>query len=199
MKKALLMVSVASAAFLLNAEVVKIELPPETAVYKQAPGADLANAQCLTCHSMDYISSQPPMPRAFWKGSVDKMIGKYGAPIPADQVEPLVDYLVRNYGIETNTVSAPFQVTAPAGKIDIKEVAIKSGCFNCHQVGMKIIGPSYKEVAAKYKNDPDALTKVSKQITDGGYGKWGTIPMPPYKQLSASEVKALAEWVLAQK
>jgi mono/diheme cytochrome c family protein len=72
---------------------LKIELPLETAVYKTGPGSDLANAQCLTCHSAEYVTTQPPLPRTFWKGSVDKMIGKYGAPVPQDQIDALVDYL----------------------------------------------------------------------------------------------------------
>ena len=67
------------ATFVATAAPVKIELPRETDVYRAAPGADLANAQCLTCHSADYAAMQPPMPAKFWKGAVDKMIGKYGA------------------------------------------------------------------------------------------------------------------------
>jgi cytochrome c551/c552 len=188
--------------FIAQSEVVKIELPPETAVYKSAPGADLANAQCLTCHSADYASSQPPMPAKFWKGAVDKMIAKYGAPIPTNQVDQIVDYLAVNYGTEkTNAIAATSVATAKNDNaaLDAKALAIKNGCFNCHQVGMKIIGPAYKDVAAKYKADPEALMKVSHQITDGGSGKWGPIPMPPFKQLSEPEVKTLAEWVLSQK
>ena len=62
---------------------VKIELPPETISFKLAPGSEIANGQCLTCHSVEYVSTQPPMPRAFWAGSVKKMMDKYSAPVPA--------------------------------------------------------------------------------------------------------------------
>ena len=51
-------------------------------------------------------ASQPPMPRAFWKGSVQKMQQKYGAPIPDEQVEAVVDYLTKNYGVSSNGASA---------------------------------------------------------------------------------------------
>ena len=63
-----------------------ITLPPETAAFKPGAGAELAAGQCLVCHSAQYVSTQPVMPRAFWKASVEKMQKKYGAPIPDDQV-----------------------------------------------------------------------------------------------------------------
>src|SRR5215472_15799879 len=86
--------------FFLDAAVLEIQLPPETTSFKQDIGAEIANAQCLVCHSVEYVSTQPPMPRAFWKSSIQKMQQKYSAPIPDDQVEALADYLTRNYGSE---------------------------------------------------------------------------------------------------
>ncbi|HEV7403195.1 MAG TPA: cytochrome c [Chthoniobacteraceae bacterium] len=77
-----------------------ITLPPETATLKPGAGAEVATGQCLVCHSAQYISTQPVMPRAFWKASVEKMQKKYGAPIPDDQVALLVEYLVHTYGSE---------------------------------------------------------------------------------------------------
>lgn len=77
---------------------VKLELPAETATLKSGPGVELATANCLTCHSVEYISTQPKLTRTAWKASVDKMKGKFGAPIPDDQVEKLADYLAAAYG-----------------------------------------------------------------------------------------------------
>src|SRR6266446_4255689 len=88
--------------FVGQAVALDIQLPPETSAFKQDTGAEIANGQCLTCHSVEYVVMQPPMPRAFWKGSVQKMQQKYGAPIPDDQVEAVVDYLTKNYGVSTN-------------------------------------------------------------------------------------------------
>lgn len=79
---------------------MKFSLPPETNKFKSGPGSEIAVAQCVICHSADYISTQPPMPRAFWRAGVQKMQKVYGAPIADAQVEPLVDYLVKNYGDE---------------------------------------------------------------------------------------------------
>src|SRR5438105_3086319 len=64
------------------ASAVDIQLPPETGAFKQAAGAELANGQCLVCHSVEYVTTQPRMGRTFWKASVVKMQQKYGAPIP---------------------------------------------------------------------------------------------------------------------
>lgn len=79
---------------------MKIELPAETATLKKAPGAELVTANCLICHSADYIATQPPLPRTFWQGSVKKMQEKFGAPIAPADVEAVVEYLAKNYGAE---------------------------------------------------------------------------------------------------
>ncbi len=79
---------------------VHFELPKETAAYKPGPGVELAKNQCLICHSAEYVSTQPRLPRAFWEANVAKMRDKYGALVPKDQVPALVEYLVKTYGKE---------------------------------------------------------------------------------------------------
>src|SRR5205823_3951860 len=91
-----------------------IQLPPETGTFKQDAGAEIANGQCLICHSVEYVSTQPPMARPFWKSSIQKMQQKYAAPIPDDQVEPLADYLTKNYGIFTNATAGSSPTTTQA-------------------------------------------------------------------------------------
>ena len=77
---------------------LKITIPPETGMLKPGPGVELVQVNCLTCHSVEYISTQPPMPRAFWEASVKKMREKYAAPATDDVVPKLVDYLAAIYG-----------------------------------------------------------------------------------------------------
>jgi hypothetical protein len=74
----------------------RLSLPPETATFKPGPGSEAAMQNCLLCHSVDYISTQPPMTRAAWTATVVKMREKYGAPFGANQVEKVVDYLVKS-------------------------------------------------------------------------------------------------------
>jgi len=76
----------------------KIESPPETGVYRPAPGVELAQAFCLNCHSTEYTEAQPPLPDAYWQGTVKKMKEKFGATLPDDVIAPLTQYLIRAYG-----------------------------------------------------------------------------------------------------
>lgn len=87
-----------SLSALLRAGEVAITLPPETGIYKAAPGVELALANCMICHSTEYVASQPPLPRKFWEATVKKMKEKFGAPTPDAQVAALVDYLAATYG-----------------------------------------------------------------------------------------------------
>ena len=89
----------AIAAASAHAGELKITLPPETGVLKPGPGIELVQAHCMMCHSVEYISTQPPMPRAFWEASVKKMREKYGAPAADDVVPKLVEYLAAIYGV----------------------------------------------------------------------------------------------------
>ena len=82
---------------------VSITLPPETGAYKNAPGVELAQANCVACHSTEYVATQPPMPRKFWEATVKKMKEKFGAPTPDAQVAALIDYLAANYGAREKT------------------------------------------------------------------------------------------------
>ena len=75
----------------------------------------------------------------------------------------------------------------------------KDGCAACHSVDKKIIGPSYQEVAAKYKGDAGAAAKLIKKVKDGGSGVWGPVPMPPNATTSDADIKNLVDWILTLK
>jgi mono/diheme cytochrome c family protein len=100
MKLARLFLLTVSLPSVLFAGEVTITLPPETGSYKAAPGVELAQANCLSCHSTEYVATQPPMPRKFWEATVKKMKDKYGAATPEAQVSALVDYLAATYGAQ---------------------------------------------------------------------------------------------------
>ncbi|UDM50598.1 c-type cytochrome [Cupriavidus sp. MP-37] len=78
-----------------------------------------------------------------------------------------------------------------------QEIANKNACMGCHQVDKKLVGPSYKEVAAKYKGDKNALANLSKKVKSGGSGVWGPVPMPANAAISDADLKTVVEWVLA--
>ena len=78
-------------------------------------------------------------------------------------------------------------------------LAQKKNCMACHAVDKKVLGPSYKDVAAKYKGDKKAADMLAEKIVKGGKGVWGEIGMPANPQVSADEAKKLAAWILATK
>jgi cytochrome c len=79
------------------------------------------------------------------------------------------------------------------------ELAQKKNCLACHAVDKKVIGPAYKEVAAKYAGQKDAAEKLAQKILKGGSGVWGAVPMPANPQVNEAEAKQLATWVLTLK
>lgn len=78
-------------------------------------------------------------------------------------------------------------------------LAKKYNCLACHAKDKKLIGPSYIDVAAKYKADAGAEAKLITKVKNGGSGAWGQIPMPPNATVPDADVKALVKWVLATK
>jgi cytochrome c len=86
---------------------------------------------------------------------------------------------------------------APANASE--ELAKKHGCFACHATDKKLVGPSYKDVAAKYRADKGADAKLFDKVKKGGTGAWGTVPMPPNAHVPDADIKTLVKWVLSQK
>ena len=80
-----------------------------------------------------------------------------------------------------------------------EDLAKKNACTACHAVDKKIVGPGFKEVAAKYRNDKAAEAKLVEKVKKGGVGVWGQVPMPPNSQVSDADVKTLVKWILSLK
>lgn len=91
------------------------------------------------------------------------------------------------------TTGGAYAVDAAAAKA----LASKSACLACHAADKKLVGPAYKDVAAKHKGQADAEAKVAARIKSGGSGTYGAVPMPPQPNLKDDELKLLAAWVLA--
>ncbi|WP_213954233.1 MULTISPECIES: c-type cytochrome [unclassified Variovorax] len=78
-------------------------------------------------------------------------------------------------------------------------LATSKNCMACHTVERKVLGPAFKDVAARYKDDKTAADKLAAKIIKGGSGVWGTLAMPANPQVSESEAARLAAWVLSTK
>ena len=95
------------------------------------------------------------------------------------------------------TVAAGFAVTTPA--LADLQLATAKNCMACHAVDKKLVGPAYKDVAAKYAGQKDAVDKLSAKVMKGGSGVWGPVPMPANTQVTPDEAKKLVAWILTQK
>jgi len=80
-----------------------------------------------------------------------------------------------------------------------EELAKKHACTACHAVDKKVVGPAFKEVAAKYKGNAKAEAMLVDKVKKGGVGVWGQVPMPPNASVPDADVKALVKWVLGLK
>lgn len=78
-------------------------------------------------------------------------------------------------------------------------LARKNDCLGCHAVAVKLVGPAFKDVAAKYADQSDAAERLAESVRNGSVGKWGDLPMPAHPKLSAADAKKLAQWVLKTK
>ena len=79
------------------------------------------------------------------------------------------------------------------------DLAKSKNCMACHAVNNKVVGPAFKEVAAKYAGQADAEDKLTQKVLKGGSGVWGAVPMPANTQVSEAEARTLVKWVLSLK
>ena len=86
----------------------------------------------------------------------------------------------------------------PAARADLA-LATSKACMACHTVDRKVIGPAFKDVAARYKDQKGAADMLAAKILKGGSGAWGPVPMPANTQVSEADAKKLAAWVLTLK
>ncbi len=79
------------------------------------------------------------------------------------------------------------------------DLARQKICLGCHAVDRKLVGPAFKDVAARYAGQKDAVPKLADKIVKGGSGAWGAVPMPANPKVSAEEARQLATWILSLK
>ena len=94
-------------------------------------------------------------------------------------------------------VSACGMLTIGAPALASEQLAKDKNCLACHATDKKLVGPAYKDIAAKYKADKNAQATLVKKVREGGVGVWGQIPMPANPQVNEQEAQALVKWVLS--
>jgi cytochrome c len=113
----------------------------------------------------------------------------------------------KKYGVRVGTVVAVLATAGAMVPIRSAQAAVDAAaaqaiykanaCASCHAVDRKLIGPSYADIAAKYKNDPGAGARLAKVVKNGGSGVWGAIPMPSHPNMSDADIRTVVSWILA--
>ena len=112
--------------------------------------------------------------------------------------------MIRTGFFAAGAMSAIVAFAANAASIDdakAQQLLKSGGCFACHAVDKKVIGPSYKDVAARHKGEKDAVASLEKSVRGGSKGAYGgAMPMPPNpaSKISDADLHELAEWIVAQ-
>ena len=97
------------------------------------------------------------------------------------------------------TIAALTAVAAASPAMADEAMAKAKNCMACHATDKKLVGPSYKDVAAKYGKEAGAADKLAAKIQKGSTGVWGAVPMPPNANVNEAEAKSLATWILSLK
>ena len=192
---------------------VKITLPVETIKLRPSklPGFSLAMQKCTLCHSSDYIDLQPPgMSQGAWTNQVLKMRSAFSAPLNDAEISQIGAYLAVAYGnasendpsiklaSENAIIDSNVGGLNSKNALDIPTLLTVNACVGCHANNAPLIGPSFKSISNRYKNDPIAGEKLMKSIRSGAVGRWGNQPMPPMNTLTDGQIMALIQYVLAQ-
>ncbi|MEN3352954.1 MAG: cytochrome c [Betaproteobacteria bacterium] len=87
----------------------------------------------------------------------------------------------------------------PARAQNVSDQLSKYGCVACHAVDTKLVGPSFKDVAAKFRGKAGAEKELASKIKNGSSGVWGSVPMPPNPTVPDADLNAIVKWILSQK
>lgn len=161
------------------------------------PGSTLTENKCRICHELQHIR-RTPLSRGEWADNLKNMKER-GTPMTDAEMAVILDYLSVYYNREKPAPAPSADTLASASDDPMQKLLGMNGCVACHAVDKRVVGPSFREVAAKYANDAGAAARLAAKIRAGGQGNWGNVPMPPNPALSEKDLHALAGWVLQQK
>jgi sulfite dehydrogenase len=164
-------------------------------------GSDLTTARCATCHDARHIT-RTRLSRGEWEYNIKNMIDR-GAPMAASEIPIILEYLATYYNRDSpapapDPAAAAYGMDAGGGD-PVQQMLTANACSACHTLDARVIGPSFREIAAKFAADADAVARLSKKVRDGGSGNWGNLPMPPHPHLSDVDLGQMVSWILKQR
>lgn len=163
---------------------------PAAAVPLEAPVAMVAAPESAPAQAAEPVTAESNAPAMQEKSAAMK------EPVVAQAAKPAVA------AIPAKVEPAPVAESKPETKVALSEadalaLAKKNGCLVCHSIDKKLVGPAWKDVAAKYRGDAGAEARMMDKIAKGGAGVWGSIAMPPSPKIGEADRQALARFVLS--
>jgi cytochrome c len=146
----------------------------------------------LVASEVKAVEPMPAVPAA--QPGVSKEAEKAGQPVVQSAAAPMP--------VAAKPVVAKPEVKAETALSDAegRKLAQKSGCFACHAIDKKLVGPGWKDIAVKYRGQPSAEARLIDSVSKGSRGVWGGSPMPPNApRVSAGDIQALARFILSLK
>lgn len=173
-----------------------------TSVFSQerliaGPGSTLTENKCKICHELQHIVRAQLSPGE-WADNIKNMKER-GAPMTEAEMAIIHKYLSTYYNREQPAPPPSLDTLAGGGDDPVQKLLNAHACAGCHSLEQRVVGPSFREVAAKYAGVAGAHNRLAKKIRSGGSGVWGAVPMPPNPSLSDADLKAIVGWVLQQK
>jgi cytochrome c551/c552 len=159
------------------------------------PGSTLTENKCRICHELQHIR-RSPLSRGEWADNLRNMKER-GTPMSDAEMALILDYLSTYYN--RDKPAPPPSADNLVSRDSIEQFLQESGCAGCHALEERVVGPSFKEIAARYAADPDAARRLQAKIRNGGQGAWGQVPMPPNPNLADADLDRLVGWVLQRK
>jgi len=108
---------------------------------------------------------------------------------------------MKGFPVNAITFAAMLATPAVADDLDMKAAAdlfAKSDCITCHAIDKKMVGPTFKDVAAKYRGDKGAEDRLVGKVIKGGSGVWGTAAELPHPNMKEEDIRTLVQWILVQ-
>jgi cytochrome c551/c552 len=187
-------------AWLLSATVAIAPLaaqePAPSGTLLPGTGSALTMAKCSICHDITHVT-RSRLTRDEWDDNIKVMIAR-GMPIEPQEIPVIVDYLATYYNRDKPPPAAEPAEPRTAAGLPIERLLADNGCMACHGLDKRIVGPSFREVAQKYKGASGALAQLAAKVKGGGAGTWGQIPMPPHPQIADDDLERVVGWVLQQ-
>jgi cytochrome c len=161
------------------------------------PGSTLTENKCKICHELAHIRRAQLSPGE-WGDNLRNMKER-GTPMSDEEMRVIHEYLSVYYNRD-KPAPAPSPDTLAAGGDDpVQKLLNANACNGCHSLDKRVVGPSFREVAAKYAGDRAAAARLAAKIRSGGQGVWGAVPMPPNAALAEPELQRIVAWLLEQK